>query len=276
MSMNKNELIAFLQEKARRVFVETLKIHRISPETRVASSLSCIEILTTLFYGGIISCFSEEPLHPDRDRVIISKGHGSICFYPILADLGFFPADELSRAGSEGSFLGGIPDPVIPGYETINGSLGHGLGVSCGIALSLKIKKVNRNVIVMVGDGELYEGSNWEAVMFAAHHGLDNLLLIVDDNHISMLDYSRNILDTSPLSDKFAVFGWETAQIDGHNIELVYDTIVEKISIRSNKPKVIVANTVKGRGVPSLENKPLSHIMNIKPEEIDAILEGMK
>lgn len=272
--MDQQPLVTALKQKAHWVFEKTLSIHRVAQETRVASSLSCIEIFSVLFYGNLIKYFPDCPLHPDRDRFIISKGHGSISFYPILADLGFFSIDELDRAGQEGSFLGGIPDPVIPGYETVNGSLGHGLGVGCGVSLSLKLKDKSQNVIILTGDGELNEGSNWEAIMFAAHHGLDNLLLIVDDNHISMLDYSRKILNISPLSEKFRVFGWDSSDVDGHDIEALYTLLSKKLAERSGKPKVVVANTIKGRGVPSLENRALSHIMNIRPQEIDEILGG--
>ncbi len=273
--MGNESFINAITSKAKWVFSETLKIHRSAPETRVASALSCIEIFSTLYYGDLIKYYPHDPLNSDRDRVIISKGHGSICFYPILADLGFFKMDELKNVGQEGSFLGGIPDPIIPGYETINGSLGHGLGVACGIAVSLKRRKKNQNVIVIVGDGELNEGSNWEAINFAAHHKLDNLLLIIDDNKISMLNFSARIINAAPLSEKFAAFGWEISDIDGHDIPALYTAISTCLKSRNKKPKVISAHTVKGRGVPSLENKPLSHIMNIKSEEIDEILRGI-
>ena len=150
-----------LQEQADWVRRETLKIHKIAPETRLASSLSAVEILTVLYYGRVLA-FDPHHIHAEnRDRLIISKGHGSISLYPILADCGYFPKDELLKVCKEGSFLGGIPDAIIPGYETINGSLGHGLGVGCGMALALKRKERKETVFVLVGDGELFEGSVW-------------------------------------------------------------------------------------------------------------------
>lgn len=273
--MSKNDVVDFIHHKATWVFAETLKIHHLSPDTRVASSLSCIDIFATLCYGNLIKLFPNKPLHEDRDRLIISKGHGSICFYPILADLGFFSSDELGRVGQEGSFLGGIPDPIIPGYETINGSLGHGLGVACGVALSLKRRKRDQNVIVIVGDGEMNEGSNWEAMLFAAQHKLDNLLLIIDDNKISMLNHSAQILNTAQLDDKFKAFGWSADRVNGHDIQSLYSIFTQIIPSRIGKPKVVCADTIKGKGVKSLENKPLSHIMNIKPDEIKSILETL-
>lgn len=178
--------LPYLQKKAHWVWQETLAIHRRAPETRIASSLSAVEIFVTLYYGEILKFRAHDPFWPERDRFIISKGHGSISMYPILADLGFFPKDALKTVCQPGSFLGGIPDPVIPGYETINGSLGHGLGVATGIALALKKLNRNESVFVLTGDGELHEGANWEAIMFASQHGLDNLNLIIDNNNISM------------------------------------------------------------------------------------------
>jgi len=194
-----------LQQKAQWVWEETLKIHRSSPETRVASSLSPIEIFVVLYYGGFLKQDPKNTQWPGRDRCIISKGHGSLCMYPILADLGFFSINELERVCQEGSFLGGIPDPVIPGYETINGSLGHGAGVGAGMALALKRRNQDQRVYVVTGDGELHEGSNWEAFMFAAQHQLDNLTVIVDNNQISMLGLTDEIVSHRNLVEKFTV-----------------------------------------------------------------------
>lgn len=262
-----------LREKAQWVWRETLKIHRRAPETRLASSLSVIEIFVALYYGQILQFFPKEPWAEDRDRCIISKGHGSISMYPILADLGFFGLDELERVCHTGSFLGGIPDPVIPGYETVNGSLGHGLGVGTGIALGLKAKKSDRQVFVVTGDGELHEGANWEALMFASHHGLDNLHLIVDDNKISMLDHTVNIVSHGQLMARLSAFGWDCVEVDGHNVISVYSALLDMKKRAEGKPKALIAHTKKGLGIPSIENKPLCHIMNPKPEELDMLLE---
>lgn len=240
-----------LKEKAKYVRIETLKIHKLAPETRVASSLSPIEIFVSLYYGNILKYNPKKPLDDNRDRFVISKGHGSISMYPLLADLGFYDLDELQNVCKDGTFLGGIPDPIIPGYETINGSLGHGLGVGSGMALGLKTKNQNQNVVVLTGDGELNEGSNWEAIMFAPQHKLDNLTLIVDYNKVSMLDFSKNIIDMNSLNKKFEAFNWDVYEIeDGHNIEEVYSTLNEVINKRDSKPKVVIVNTIKGKGVP--------------------------
>jgi transketolase len=262
-----------LREKARWVWRETLAIHRRAPETRVASSLSCIEIFVALYYGNVLRFDPAQPLAEHRDRCIISKGHGSICMYPILADLGYFSLDELQRVCQTGGFLGGIPDPVIPGYETVNGSLGHGLGVATGMALGLKRKGSDRSVFVVTGDGELHEGANWEAIMFASQHGLDNLHMIVDDNRISMLGYTDDIVSNGSLSARLSAFGWDCMEVDGHDVAAVQPALLQMKASREGKPKALIARTLKGHGVPGLENAPLSHIMNPKPELIDSLLE---
>lgn len=265
-------IFKFLQQKADWIRRETLKLHLLCPETRIASSLSCIEILAVLYYGKIVKFDSKNIYGENRDRFIISKGHGSIGMYPILADLGFFSKSELQKIGKEGSFLGGIPDPIIPGYETINGSLGNGLGVACGIALALKQKKLTQNVFVLIGDGELNEGSVWEAIMFASHHKLDNLILIIDNNKISMLDFCRKIIDIEPLEEKFKVFKWEVFRVEGHNCQKLYNLFKEVKKFRRSKPKVIIADTIKGKGVALLENDPLSHIKTLKRDEVESLL----
>lgn len=269
--------INYLKEKSKYVRCQTLHIHKLAPETRVASSLSPIEIFVSLYYGEILNYNPKNPRDEERDRFIISKGHGSISMYPLLADIGFFDKEELTKVCQDGTFLGGIPDPIIPGYETVNGSLGHGLGVGSGIAVALKTKQKTQNVVVLTGDGELNEGSNWEAIMFAPQHKLDNLTLIVDYNKVSMLDFSKNIIDMSSLNKKFEAFNWDVFEInDGHNIQEVYNSLKTTIQMRNNKPKVVIVNTVKGKGVPFLETHSLSHILSVKPEDIDTLIEEIK
>lgn len=266
-----------LKEKSKFIRCETLRIHQIAPETRIASSLSPIEIFISLYYGKILNFNPKNPRDESRDRFIISKGHGSISMYPLLADLGFFDKKELKNVCQNGTFLGGIPDPIIPGYETINGSLGHGLGVGCGMALALKKQEKKENVIVLSGDGELNEGSNWEAIMFAPQHSLDNLTLIVDYNKVSMLDFSENIINLNSLSDKFKAFNWEVYEVeDGHDIQEVHSTIKKAVFNREKKPKVVIVNTIKGKGVPFLETHSLSHILSVKSEDIETLIQEIQ
>ena len=264
--------IEFLQSKADWVKKELLKIHKIAPGIRLASSLSCIEILTTLYYGKIINFDPKNIFWDERDRFIISKSHGSISFYPILADLGYFDMCQLVLVGKPGGILADIPDCSIPGYETLNGSLGHGLGVACGMALALKKKNRTEKVFVLLGDGELYEGSVWEAIMFASHHNLGNLIMIIDNNKICMLDYCKNIIDLEPINEKFKVFGWYPTTLDGHNIQELYSVLSSMKQETSQKPRVIIADTIKGKGVPRLETDSLCHIKALSIEEIDQLL----
>ena len=255
---------------------ETLRIHGIAPETRLASSLSALELFTVMYYGKVLKYDPKYINWPERDRFIISKGHGAISLYPILADLGFFDKKELDKVCKEGSFLGAIPDPIIPGFETINGSLGNGLGVACGISLALNRRKKKEKVFVLLGDGELNEGSIWEAVMFAAEHELSNLIAIIDNNKICMLDYCKNILNLEPLSNKFEAFGWNVKSVDGHDLRLLYDVLVKIKQSKRSKPTMLIANTVKGNSVPRLEKDSLSHIKNLSAEEVRSIISTLK
>jgi transketolase len=157
----------------------------------------------------------------------------------------------------------------------VNGSLGHGGGVACGIALALRNKNRKEKVFVLLGDGELHEGSVWEAIMFAAHHCLNNLILIVDNNKICMLDYCTNILNLEPIDEKFNVFKWRPIIVDGHNVEELYSVLSSLKSDDSVYPKVVIANTIKGKGVPRLETDSLCHIKALNTEEIDKLLSGM-
>ncbi|WP_298254085.1 transketolase [Bradyrhizobium sp.] len=263
-----------LQERAKWVWRETLAIHRRAPETRIASSLSAIEIFVALYYGGILEFKPTDPRWEQRDRCVISKGHGSICMYPILADLGFFPMQELQMVCKAGGILGGIPDPIIPGYETVNGSLGHGLGVASGMALALKRKRSGQSVFVVCGDGELHEGANWEAIMFACQHKLDNLHLIVDNNGISMLGYTDEIVSHQGLAGRLESFGWNCSEVDGHDAPAIQDALMRLKTTAGGQPKALIARTLKGRGVPGLENEPLSHILAPKPDLLDSLLKA--
>jgi transketolase len=270
------DLLEKMKEKANWVWRETLALHGRAPETRLASSLSDIEIFVVLFYSGLMRYNPIFPLSEDRDRLIISKGHGAISMYPILADVGFFSMDELTKIGQSDSFLGIIPDNVIPGFETINGSLGHGLGVACGVALALKRKDLDRRVFVLCGDGELNEGAMWEAIMFAAFHQLDNLVVIVDNNKMSMMGYQRDILCMDPLEEKFAAFRWKAESVDGHDIEKLFNTLHAILNQRQGCPSVIIAHTKKARGVSKLEGDELCHIRSLTKEEVDNLLKESK
>lgn len=264
--------LEYLEQRAGWVRRETLRLHQRAPGTRVASSLSSVEIFVVLYYGRILRYRSEDVHWEDRDRLVVSKGHGATSLYPILADLGFFPMDELTRISQPESFLGIIPDARVPGIETINGSLGHGLGVACGMAVALKRKGSKRTVFVVTGDGELNSGSVWEGVMFAAYHRLDNLIMIVDNNRMSMLGFQKDILGLEPLADKFRAFGWMASETDGHRIGDLYEAIHSLTKPKVMMPRVLIADTIKGKGVCDLENDPLCHVKSLPYDQIEKIL----
>ncbi|WP_297193874.1 1-deoxy-D-xylulose-5-phosphate synthase N-terminal domain-containing protein [uncultured Campylobacter sp.] len=266
-----------LEKLVKETKLELLKIARNNPDIRLASSLSCLELLVALYHGKILNFYPQNPLYDSRDRFFISKGHGSICFYPILAFLGFFDKKELENVGKMGSFLGSIPDPMIPGYESINGSLGHAAGVASGVALALKYKNKKENVVALLGDGELNEGSCWEAFMFMSHHKLDNLNIIIDCNKAQMLDFTQNILDLKNLKDKFKTFDFEVFEIkNAHDVKECEITLKDAIFKKDKKTKIIIAHSIKGHGVKSLENKALSHILSADINEVNELIKGLE
>lgn len=263
---------AYLQQKAQWIRLSTIEIHQAARETRVASSLSICEILAALYYGRVLNFDPKKSLWEGRDRFVVSKGHGSISMYPVLADLGFFDKSELKKICTEGSILGGIPDPIVPGFETINGSLGHGVGVGVGMALALKRAMKKEQVFVLAGDGEMHEGAVWEAIMFAGHHKLDNYNLIIDKNTKCMLNIANQVINLDPLDRKLSDFGFHVEKVNGHDAGAVHSTLSNLKVLHSNRPKAIICDTLKGKGVPKLENTPHCHIVALTNEEIaDAI-----
>lgn len=263
-----------LKQKAYSIRTETLKLHKLAPETRLASSLSDVEIFTVLYYGGIINYNCQDLDSESRDRLIVSKAHGAVSLYPVFADLNFFEKIELTRINKEHALLGVIPDNSIPGFETTNGSLGHGLGVACGMAMGIRRKGLDRKVFVVCGDGELNSGAVWEAVMLASFHQLKNLILIVDDNKRSMLGYQKQILGLEPLAEKFEAFKWSAKTVDGHDVKQLHKALNSFKNAQNDKPKVLIADTVKGKGIPLLEKDPICHAKTMSAEQIDTILEG--
>ena len=237
-------------------------------EGRIASAFSCTEILVALFQGGILRFDTNNPQWEGRDRFIMSKSPGAVGLYPILADLGFFPNAELDRFCKSDGILGPYGD-TVPGVEAVWGSLGHGLGVGAGLALAAKLDKKKYMTVVMVGDGETYEGSIWEAAMFAGHHQLDNLVGITDRNGICTIDFTENCLKLDPLEEKWKSFGWDAVTIDGHSFEEIFAAFKNCHSRKTKKPLMIIANTVKGKGISVLENNPMGHILIPSGEDLE-------
>lgn len=233
----------------------------------IPASLSIVEILTVL-YNKILKINPENPKDPQRDRFILSKGHAGVALYAVLADKGFFPKSYLAKFGQKGSILGGHPDMLkVPGVEASTGSLGHGFGFATGMALAAKLDKKKFKVFVLLGDGECQEGSIWETAMFAPQHKLDNMVAIIDFNKIQAMDHLDKIISLEPLVDKWSAFGWEVKEVDGHNINSL-ESLLQNIPFVKDKPSLIIAHTIKGKGVSFMENTPIWHFRLPNAEEL--------
>lgn len=236
--------------------------------THIASAFSIVDIVLFL-YKKVLKVNPKNPKDEDRDRFVLSKGHGCAALYVVLADSGFFPINYLKTYTTLGSILGGHPDSTrVPGVETSTGSLGHGFSVAVGFAMAEKMKKSKRLVVCLVGDEELNEGTNWEAAMIAPHHKLDNLVLIIDFNKLMISGFAKDILDPLSFEEKFHAFGWNTILMDGHNFNQMSKTF-SKIPLKNNKPTAIIADTIKGKGVSFMENQKEWYSMLPNKEQMD-------
>ena len=237
--------------------------------SHVGSALSIADILAVLYTN--INIDPKDPLHHERDRFILSKGHAGAAVYAVLAELGFFSKEVLDTHYQDGSILSGhVSHKGVPGVEFSTGSLGHGLSVATGFALAAKRRSLKFNSYALLSDGELDEGSNWEAILFAPHHNLDNLTCIVDYNKLQSLTTVKETLNIEPLKDKLLSFGWDVFDIDGHK----HDHIKDALTAKATKPKFIIANTIKGKGVSFMENRLEWHYMTPNEKQLrDALTE---
>ena len=248
-----------LENKAQWVRCQILEMIASARKGHIGGAFSSTDILVALYYGGILNYDSKNPKWGQRDRFLMSKGHSAIAQYAILADLGFFPKKELELFCKQG-ILGGHPDSKIPGIEADTGSLGHGLGIASGMALAAKLDNKKYKTIVVLGDGECYEGSVWEAANFAAHHELNNLVAIVDRNMQGVTDFTEDSNRLEPFSQKWKAFGWDVKEINGHSFEEILDALKDIRENKSKKPLAIIAKTTKGKGVSYMEcNIPWHH-----------------
>lgn len=239
------------------------------------ASLSIVEILTVL-YQDILNIDPRRPKDAGRDRFILSKGHAGVALYAVLADKGFFDKSHLDTFGKKGTILGGHPDMhCVPGVEASTGALGHGLGFGVGVALAGKMDKKNYRTFVLVGDGECQEGSVWEAALFAPQHKLDNLTVIVDYNKLQAMDRLDEIVSLDPLADKWKAFGWEVREVDGHDVSKL-KAIFKSIPFVKGKPNLIIAHTVKGKGISIMENMPIWHYRMPDSAEMEAICKELE
>ncbi len=220
-------------------------------------SLSCVDILNVL-YNRVLNVSPETMGDPARDRYVQSKGHSVEALYVVLADRGFFPEPDLRTLCQYQSPYVGHPTRKIPGIEQNTGALGHGLSFAAGAALGGRMSGLGVRVFVLLGDGELAEGSNWEAAMMAAHYGLDRLVAIVDWNGLQITGRTREVCDPSPLADKFTAFGWAVFEVDGHDLESMTE-LFRSLPVEAGKPTAVIAHTVKGKGVAFMEDQGKWH-----------------
>jgi len=231
----------------------------------IASALSIIDILAVL-YESTLNLFPNEPDHPDRDRFILSKGHACVGVYAVLAESGFFDQEMLATYGRDGSILMNHISHKVPGVEHSTGSLGHGLPFGVGKAFVAKKEGADWKTYVLMSDGEMQEGSNWEALMFAAHHKLDNLVAIIDYNNLQSLTTVDETLSIQPLNKKLNSFGWHVMEVDGHNHGAL-SRCFKNADQMNNQPTVIIADTIKGKGVSFMENKVEWHYKSPSEKE---------
>jgi transketolase len=238
-----------------------------SRASHIGSALSMTDILAVLYFD-LMNVYPNDSKNENRDIFILSKGHACVSLYATLGLKGFFDLKELETYGVDGSNFMNHISHKVPGVEFSTGSLGHGLPFATGIALGKKIKKQSNKIFVVVGDGELDEGSNWEALLFASHHKLNNLTIVVDYNNLQSLTTVKETLNLEPLSNKFEAFGCNVYSVDGHNHLELYDVFNKSINNTSGKPTVVIANTIKGKGVSFMENKVKWHYSTPNQEEL--------
>lgn len=256
---------------AKKVRAHVLRMTHVGNSSHVASALSMIDILSVIYSEMNID--PESPRSDDRDRFILSKGHAGAAIYAVLAELGFLPIEILKTHCQDGSILSGhVSHKDIPGVELSTGSLGHGLPVAVGMSYAAKLKNKKHRIFALLSDGELDEGSNWEAILFSAHHKLKNLFMIIDYNKLQSLKSIEETLELEPLKKKMMAFGWDTVELDGHN----HQELMKSIHSSSDLPKCIIAHTTKGKGVSFMENKVLWHYKSPSNEELQKALEEIK
>lgn len=235
-----------------------IEMTHISHGSHIGAILSVTDIVAVL-YNDIANVNPADPQMVNRDRIILSKGHAGAAIYAALAEMGFFSTEELKTHYADGSRLSGhVSHKGIPGVEFSTGSLGHGLSVGAGMAYSAKIDKKHHKIFVILGDGECDEGAVWEAALVANHYKLNNLVAIIDHNKMQSLDFCENTITLSPFADKWRAFGWNVLDIDGHDHDAVRSAY-NKAKLSTEKPTVIIANTIKGKGISFMENDILWH-----------------
>jgi transketolase len=255
---------------ARRIRIDALRMTNAGGGSHVGAIFSCADILAVL-YDGVLTVDPTAPESPARDRFVLSKGHAGAGLYAALAEQGFFPVEKLLTHYQNGSDLCGHVSHELPGVDVSTGALGHGLSIAAGMAYSAKLKSASHRVFCLLSDGECDEGSTWEAVLFAAHHGLTNLIAVVDYNRIQGIAPTSQVIQLEPFADKWAAFGWGVREVDGHDHEALRAAF-EAAPFEPGKPSCLIARTTKGKGVSFMENTVLWHYRVARDAEFDAAL----
>jgi Transketolase, N-terminal subunit len=270
--MQKTKNVEELQSICREVRRDIIKMITAAKSGHPGGSLSAVEILVTLYYD-VLKHDPANPKWPDRDRFLLSKGHACPVLYSVMAECGYTPKDQLNTLRKLGSIYQGHPDVrFISALEASTGSLGQGLSLAIGMGLAARLNNSPSRSFVVLGDGEIQEGQIWEAAMFAPFHKLDNVVAIVDYNKIQLDGFVKDILDLSPLAEKWKSFGWHAIEIDGHDIAALQSAFAEAERTKG-APTVIIANTIKGKGVSFMENNPKYHGMAPTEKEAELALQ---
>lgn len=265
--MNKEYSVADIENMANRLRLHVVKMTHAASSGHPGGSLSAAELVSSLYFR-VMNHDPANPSDPDRDRFVLSKGHVAPVLYAALAESGYFPVEDLMGLRKIGSPLQGHPvRGKVPGVEMSTGSLGQGLSMACGIALAGKMDGRSYKTFCLLGDGELQSGQNWEAAMFARHHGLSNLIAFVDRNRLQIVGNTEDVIGLDPLPEKWRAFGWNVIIVDGHNVRQILDAI-DKASVSKKNPTVIIMNTVKGKGVSFMENNAGFHGKACNDEEL--------
>jgi transketolase len=268
--------IEVIRDRALFVREETVRLISIAKTGHYASAFSAAEIIATLYYG-VMQLRRGEPDWPDRDRFLMGKGHAAVGVYPVLADYDFFSTDVLDGYTRLGNPLGDHPDMRrVPGIDFSSGSLGHALSAGLGMCLGARMTDRDFRVFVLLGDGELHEGQVWEAAMSAAHHGTGRLIAIVDRNRFSLDGEVDDIINLEPLRDKWEAFGWETFEVDGHDPAELLPLLTRLREEDRSRPALVIANTIKGKGISYMESEIGWHLGWLAPEDERAAFQELR
>ena len=259
---------------ARTIRAHSLRMVHRADASHIGGCLSMADLLAVL-YGSILRINPADPAAPDRDRFLLSKGHGAAAVYACLAARGFFPENWLDTYCADGTRLSGhLTHHGVPGVEVSTGSLGHGMPIACGMALAGKRQRRRYRVFGLLSDGECDEGSTWEGAMFAPHHQLDNLVAIIDYNKVQSFGHVRDVLDLEPFADKWRAFGWAVREVDGHNHRQIQEAL--SLPFEPNRPSLLLAHTTKGKGVPFMEDRLEWHYRSPNARQLDEALETVE